>query len=178
MLRGKNCDDWVRNLNSLICIDMGTNEGLFNSNTDNGITLVKLWESYYCYQMDYKRSTLSSDVYVFSVMSTYSQCIPLHFCVMSVSCVLLMNGAAILSWMHMLSIFFSMIVELSNVEPLGSGGLDFGSIYFGTSARQSDVEPPRSWRSEFGPTGSLIMLGLVSPSPWFIMLSVRNIIIQ
>ena len=33
MLRGLDCDDWVRKLNSLMCIDMVTAEGLFNSNT-------------------------------------------------------------------------------------------------------------------------------------------------
>ena len=42
MLGGPKCDDWVKNLNQLTCIDMGMTEGLFNSNTDNEITLVKL----------------------------------------------------------------------------------------------------------------------------------------
>ena len=31
---------------------MGTTEVLLNINTDNIITLVNLWESYYCYQME------------------------------------------------------------------------------------------------------------------------------
>ena len=48
MIRGRNFDDWVRNLNPLMCIKMVTTEGLFNSNTENEIKLVKLWESY-CY---------------------------------------------------------------------------------------------------------------------------------
>ena len=43
VLRGQNCDNWVRNLNPLMYIYMGTTEGLLNSNTDNEITLVKLW---------------------------------------------------------------------------------------------------------------------------------------
>ena len=34
--------DWLGNLNSLICIDMGNTEVVFNSNTDNRMTLVKL----------------------------------------------------------------------------------------------------------------------------------------
>ena len=33
VLRVQNCNDWVRKLSPLMCIDMGTNEGLFNSNT-------------------------------------------------------------------------------------------------------------------------------------------------
>ena len=47
MLRGQNCDDWVRNLTPLMCIEIVTTEVVFNSNTDNEITLVKLWKSYY-----------------------------------------------------------------------------------------------------------------------------------
>ena len=46
MLRIKNCDDLVKNLNTLMCIDIGTIAVLFNINTDNEITLVKLLESY------------------------------------------------------------------------------------------------------------------------------------
>ena len=46
MLRGRNCDDWVRILISLMCVDMGTPELVFNINTDDEPTLVKLWDSY------------------------------------------------------------------------------------------------------------------------------------
>ena len=42
MLRGRNCDDWARKLNSLMCIEMGITEGVFNSNTDDKMPLVKL----------------------------------------------------------------------------------------------------------------------------------------
>ena len=42
MLRGRNCDDWVRKLNALMFIDVGMAEGVFDINTDNRIALVKL----------------------------------------------------------------------------------------------------------------------------------------
>ena len=43
MLRGQNYDEWVRNLNALICIYIGKPELLFNGITDNKITLLNLW---------------------------------------------------------------------------------------------------------------------------------------
>ena len=43
-----------------------------------------------------RRSALRSDVHIFLVMSTYFICRLLHLCVMSISCVSLMNGAIIL----------------------------------------------------------------------------------
>ena len=44
MLRGQNCDNLVIKLNPLIFIEMGMTKVVFNSNTDNEITLVNLWE--------------------------------------------------------------------------------------------------------------------------------------
>ena len=70
-MRSSCCDDWVGNLNLIIGIDTVKTELIFNSNTDNRMALVKLWDSYSCYRMDYKRSALHSDVYVFLVMSTF-----------------------------------------------------------------------------------------------------------
>ena len=65
-----NRDNWVRNLNPLICIEMGNTEGLFNSSLDNEITLVKLLELY-CYLRGGLHLVLMSthfgDVYVFSI---------------------------------------------------------------------------------------------------------------
>ena len=46
MTRGQNFDELVRYLNPLMCIDMGTTEVLFNSNTDNEIKLVKSYKSH------------------------------------------------------------------------------------------------------------------------------------
>ena len=46
MLIGRNCYDWVIDLNPLMCIDMGTTKVLFNSNTDNEIKLVKSYKSH------------------------------------------------------------------------------------------------------------------------------------
>ena len=46
MLRGRNFDDWVRILIPLMCVDMGTPELVFNINTDDETTLVKLWDTY------------------------------------------------------------------------------------------------------------------------------------
>ena len=83
MLRIKNCDDLVKNLNTLMCIDIGTIAVLFNINTDNEITLVKLLESYYYFQEGLHGIIMS-----------------MYFCVMSVLCVLLINSAAILFRVH------------------------------------------------------------------------------
>ena len=80
---------------------MGMTEGVFNSNTDNRITLEHLWESYPCYWMVYERSALRYDDYIFLVMSAYFWCRPLHFWVMYVSYVVLMNGTVIIFWVSM-----------------------------------------------------------------------------
>ena len=96
-----------------VFFEIGITEGILNSNPDNIIILVKLWESYYCYWMAYMRYELRSDVCVLSVMSTYFQCRPSPFCMMSILCILLMNGVTILLWVHMWSIFFS--TKVSNL---------------------------------------------------------------
>ena len=89
-------------------------------------------------------------------MSTYFWCGPLHFCVLSVSLILLINSAVI---------FFSTIMRQSDVEPRGYWWLYFGHIFFGMTVIHSDVEPPGSWWSGFGPLCSCLISGLVSTSP-------------
>ena len=142
ILRCLFCYNWVRNLNLLICIYMSTTEGLFNSNNDTIIKLVKLWKSYYWYWMTYERSTFNSDIYIFPVMFTYFWCRPLYFCVMSIFRLLWMIGATILFWVHTWCILFI------------------------TSVRRSDVEHLGSWRLEFLPLSSWLILVIVIPSPW------------
>ena len=115
-----------------------------------------------------RRSTLSSDVYIFLVISTYFWFRLLHFFVISVPCVLLMNGTAILLWVRMWCIFFSMSVMRSYVELMGYWRLDFVHVSFGTSFRKSEVNPPGSWWLDFGLPGSWLMLGIFSPIPWLI----------
>ena len=98
------------------------------------------------------------------VMSTYFRCRLLHFCVMSLLYVLLINGATILFWVRTICIFFSTNVRWSDFQPPGSWWLDFWNFSFGTSVRQSDVEPPVPWRLDFGTLVSWLIKGLVSPS--------------
>ena len=70
------------------------------------------------------------DVYVLPVQ-------PLHFCMMSVSCVLLTNVAVILFWVQMWRIFFSTIMKRSDVEPTDFWRLYFGHISFGTRVTEA-----------------------------------------
>ena len=113
-------------------------------------------------------SILHYYVHIYLVMSTYFLWNLLHFLLMFVLYVLLMNGATILFWVGTWCFLFNTSVIRSDVEPTGSWGLDFGYVSFGTIVRHSDVEPPGSWRLDFGPPGSWLMSGLVSPSSWLI----------
>ena len=115
-----------------------------------------------------RRYTLCSDVYVFLVMSMHFLCRLLQVFLMSVSCVLLINGAAILLCVCTWSIFFSTIIRRSDVELTGSWRLDFRNVSFGTSVRHSDVEPLSYLQLDFRHPGWWLMLGIVSLSPWWI----------
>ena len=86
-----------------------------------------------------RRFALRSDVYIFLVMSMLFQCRLLHYFVMSILCVLLMNSAAILLSVVIWHILFSTSVRRSDVEPTNSWWLDFG-VSFGMSVVQSYVE--------------------------------------
>ena len=58
----------------------------------------------------------------------------------------------------------------SYFEPKYYWRLEFWHVYFGTSVRKSDVEPPGSWQLVFGTPGSWLILGLVSTCLWLILI--------
>ena len=122
-----------------------------------------------------RRSEFCSDAQLFLVMYTYFRYILLHFFLMSISCILWMNGTVILFLVSTWRILLSTSVRQSYVEPVGSWRLDFGHVYFVTSIRQLDVEPPGSWLLDFGTLGLWLMFELVSTSTWLIQDSQRCI---
>ena len=75
-----------------------------------------------------RRSTLSSGFHIFPVMSMYFWCRLLHFCVMYISCVLLMDDVKILFWVHTWHMIFSTRMRWSYVGPTGYWGLDFEHV--------------------------------------------------
>ena len=62
MLMGRNCDDWVRKFNPLMCIEMGITEGLFNMNTCKRNQISKVMRVILLFT---RSSALPSGVYIF-----------------------------------------------------------------------------------------------------------------
>ena len=115
-----------------------------------------------------RRSEMCFDVYVFWWFLRIFWCRLLNLCVMSISYVLLMDGAVILFYFHTWCIFFSTNVIRLDVEPIGYWRLYFWHVSFSMGVRQSDIETSGSWLFDFGPPGSLLISVLVSPSLWSI----------
>ena len=118
---------------------------------------------------------LRYDVHIIYVMSTYLWCKILYFCIMSILCILLMNGAENLFWLCTWRSFFSMSVRQPYVEPGVSWQFVFGHVSIGTSLRQSYFEPTGSWWLDFGTPGSWLVSIQVIPSPWLIVVLVMGL---